>query len=164
MPIELLNFIVFSLFLVAKEFWLQYGDRYTTLWTTSRSSCVQQLYLEVSNRSYIFVKVTQSLIKDICTHLLFEYGVVLFVYFFRNWWNMIWRSKPMIAAYCLLLITFLIASLIVLSLIPLYLPKKQLDGIDILGGMFIFLFFRLYLYWIIDLQTRLPSILLTELI
>jgi hypothetical protein len=52
----------------------------------------------------------------------------------------------MMAACCLLVGAVAIASLIVLSLIPVYLQKKQVDGITLDGSMPIFLYFTAFLH------------------
>ncbi len=83
--------------------------------------------------------------------LQYVISYIFLVYFFRSWWDAISKSKAIIVTCSLLFITFVIASLIILSLIPLYLPKKQFDGIVINGSMFMFLFVTFYFYCIIDL-------------
>ena len=43
---------------------------------------------------------------------------------------MAWDCKPIIAVFCLLASLFVIAAMIALSLIPTFLPTKDLNGID----------------------------------
>lgn len=92
-----------------------------------------------------------------------EHVVDIFPSFFRSWWDRIWQHKPTMMVCCLLFMAFVITSFIVLSLIPLYLPMKELNGIDINGSMSILLLFIFHLYWIVVFQTRLPLISSTEL-
>ena len=50
---------------------------------------------------------------------------------------MAWKYKPIIAACCLLLAIFMIAGVIVLALIPLYIPHKASSGTtDVTKSMF----------------------------
>lgn len=48
---------------------------------------------------------------------------------------MAWGTLPFAAICCLLTMAFAIASLIVLSLIPVYLQRKDVEGFDINGSM-----------------------------
>jgi cobalamin biosynthesis protein CobD/CbiB len=63
-----------------------------------------------------------------------------FTYLFRNWGDMIWKYKPAIHIFCALVVVFVIACMIVVALIPLYLPTKGLVSSHINTGMFYFIF------------------------
>jgi hypothetical protein len=63
-------------------------------------------------------------------------------------WKWAWRCMPELGICCLYYIVFVAASVVVLSLIPLYLPSKGLNGIDIAPGTFYFIL--LYLWFVLN--------------
>jgi hypothetical protein len=88
-----------------------------------------------------FISLAIHIIKRIYSS--FRICLLYLSCFFRQWRYLAWKYRPVVTIYCLLLVGFAIASMIVLGLLPLYLPDKLLDAFDPDSSMFYSILIRI---------------------